>query len=106
MRGGVPIGADRDPRDVLIPQTRAKSWPVFGRSPASVPIYTGHIGGAVILSVCSPEGDDTIQVAFVVENYRRLVEFKNKYDPTNFFILNKNIKPRYLRISHERFNRR
>jgi hypothetical protein len=39
MRGGVPIGADRDPLDVLIPQTRSKSWPFFGRGPASMPIY-------------------------------------------------------------------
>ena len=39
MRGGVPIGADRDPRDVLIPQTCSKSWLVFGRGLASVPIY-------------------------------------------------------------------
>jgi hypothetical protein len=27
------------------------------------------------------------------ENYPRLVAAKNKYDPTNFFHLNQNIKP-------------
>ena len=26
-------------------------------------------------------------------NYERLVALKNKYDPTNFFRLNQNIKP-------------
>jgi hypothetical protein len=30
MRGGAPIGADRNPFDVLIPQTRSRSWPFFG----------------------------------------------------------------------------
>lgn len=40
MRGGVPIGADRDPLDALIPQTCLMSWPFFDRGPASMPIYS------------------------------------------------------------------
>jgi FAD/FMN-containing dehydrogenase len=44
------------------------------------------------LNFLDEEGDDTIRAAFG-ENYRRLVEVKNKYDPTNFFRLNQNIKP-------------
>jgi len=27
------------------------------------------------------------------DNYQRLVEIKNKYDPDNFFRVNQNIKP-------------
>jgi FAD/FMN-containing dehydrogenase len=38
------------------------------------------------------EGDRLIREAFG-ENYERLVDLKNKYDPTNLFRLNQNIKP-------------
>jgi len=38
------------------------------------------------------EGDRLIRKAFG-ENYERLVALKNKYDPTNLFRLNQNIKP-------------
>jgi FAD/FMN-containing dehydrogenase len=38
------------------------------------------------------EGDQLIREAFG-ENYERLVTLKNKYDPTNLFRLNQNIKP-------------
>ena len=38
------------------------------------------------------EGDNLMHEAFGA-NYERLVEIKNKYDPTNLFRLNQNIKP-------------
>lgn len=38
------------------------------------------------------EGDAMMEAAFG-KQYRRLVEFKNKYDPQNLFSLNQNIKP-------------
>ena len=38
------------------------------------------------------EGVDRIK-ASDGRNYERLVALKNKYDPTNFFRLNPNIKP-------------
>ena len=34
-----------------------------------------------------------IKAAYGAEKYQRLVTLKNKYDPTNFFRLNQNIKP-------------
>ncbi len=39
--------------------------------------------------------DDTVEKTWgnFGENYPRLVELKNKYDPTNLFRLNANIKP-------------
>lgn len=38
------------------------------------------------------EGEDRVRAAYG-GNYERLVALKNKYDPTNFFRLNANIKP-------------
>jgi FAD binding domain-containing protein/berberine-like enzyme len=51
-----------------------------------------YSSGAYLLNFLGEEGDDTVRAAFG-ENYRRLVEVKSKYDPTNFFRLNQNIKP-------------
>jgi len=39
------------------------------------------------------EGQDLMRDAFGTENYNRLVQIKNKYDPTNLFRLNQNILP-------------
>jgi hypothetical protein len=38
------------------------------------------------------EGEQRVQEAYG-PNYAKLVALKNKYDPTNFFRLNANIKP-------------
>ncbi|HIF07974.1 MAG TPA: hypothetical protein EYQ64_13875 [Gemmatimonadetes bacterium] len=38
------------------------------------------------------EGEDRVREAYG-DNYDRLVAIKTKYDPTNFFRLNQNIKP-------------
>ena len=38
------------------------------------------------------EGGDPVRAAYG-PNYQRLVELKNKYDPTNFFHMNQNVKP-------------
>ncbi len=51
-----------------------------------------YSSGRYLLNFLSEEGADTIRAAFG-ENYPRLAEVKNKYDPTNFFALNQNIKP-------------
>jgi len=39
------------------------------------------------------EGDDRVKAAYGA-NYEGLVSVKKKYDPTNFFRLNQNIKPK------------
>jgi hypothetical protein len=40
----------------------------------------------------SDEGDESARAAYGA-NYERLVALKNKYDPTNFFRMNHNVKP-------------
>jgi FAD/FMN-containing dehydrogenase len=51
-------------------------------------------GGGAYLNFAGflEEGDQLIREAFG-ENHKRLVDLKNKYDPTNLFRLNQNIKP-------------
>jgi FAD/FMN-containing dehydrogenase len=48
---------------------------------------------AVYVNYTSDEGDDVIKAAYAANVYERLVALKNKYDPTNLFRLNQNIKP-------------
>ncbi len=48
--------------------------------------------GDYLLNFLGEETDDTIRAAFG-SNYARLVEVKSKYDPTNFFRVNQNVKP-------------
>jgi FAD/FMN-containing dehydrogenase len=48
--------------------------------------------GAVYVDELGDEGEARVRAAYGT-NYDRLVAFKNKYDPTNFFRMNQNIKP-------------
>jgi FAD/FMN-containing dehydrogenase len=47
--------------------------------------YLNFLGG--------DEGDNRLKAAYEPETYRRLVELKKMYDPSNLFRLNQNIKP-------------
>jgi FAD/FMN-containing dehydrogenase len=51
-----------------------------------------HASGGYLLNFLGEEGEDTVRRAFG-GNYARLVELKRRYDPTNFFRLNQNIRP-------------
>jgi FAD/FMN-containing dehydrogenase len=48
--------------------------------------------GDYLLNFLGDETDDTIKASFG-SNYARLVDVKRKYDPTNFFRVNQNVKP-------------
>ena len=49
-------------------------------------------GGVYVNFLSEGEGDARVRAAYP-GNYERLVELKNKYDPTNLFRMNQNIKP-------------
>ena len=51
-----------------------------------------YSAGGTYLNFIMDEGEDRVKAAYR-DNYERLVEVKNKYDPTNFFRVNQNIKP-------------
>jgi FAD/FMN-containing dehydrogenase len=51
--------------------------------------------GGVYVNFLGPEADERaerVKVAYGPEKYQRLVALKNKYDPTNLFRLNQNIR--------------
>jgi hypothetical protein len=50
-------------------------------------VYVNYLGQE------ADEGAERITAAYGIEKYQRLVALKNKYDPTNLFRLNQNIKP-------------
>ena len=52
----------------------------------------GFAGPGVYVNFLGDEGEDRIRASYSV-NYERLVDLKNRNDPTNFFRLNQNIQP-------------
>ncbi len=45
------------------------------------------------LNFIGDEGEERVRTAYEPEKYRKLVALKDRYDPTNMFRLNQNIKP-------------
>jgi FAD/FMN-containing dehydrogenase len=50
-------------------------------------------GGAYVNFQSHDEGEDRVKATYGTAKYERLSGLKQKYDPTNFFRLNQNIKP-------------
>jgi UDP-N-acetylenolpyruvoylglucosamine reductase len=51
-----------------------------------------YAAGGAYVNFMMEEGEDRVKATYG-DNYERLVEIKNKYDPHNFFRVNQNIKP-------------
>jgi FAD/FMN-containing dehydrogenase len=51
-----------------------------------------YANGGVYVNLLGMEGEGRVRAAYGA-NYERLAALKNKYDPTNFFRVNQNIKP-------------
>jgi len=79
----VIVGVDPDPanKDRIIAWAR-EYWDA---------LHPYSAGGAYV-NFMMEEGDDRIKATYR-GNYERLVAIKNKYDPTNLFRVNQNIKP-------------
>ena len=50
-------------------------------------VYVNYLGQE------ADEGNDRIKAAYGPEKYQKLVALKTKYDPTNMFRLNQNVRP-------------
>ena len=51
-----------------------------------------HSAGGAYVNFMMEEGEDRVKATYG-SNYERLVAIKQKYDPTNLFRVNQNIKP-------------
>jgi FAD/FMN-containing dehydrogenase len=81
--GMVIVGVDPDPANNEKMIAWAKAY--------SEALHPYSAGGAYI-NMIMDEGQERVKAAYR-DNYSRLVEIKNKVDPTNFFHVNQNIKP-------------
>ncbi|MGA2264211.1 MAG: FAD-binding oxidoreductase [Acidobacteriota bacterium] len=79
----VIVGVDPDPAN----KNRITDW---ARSYWEA-LHPYSAGGAYV-NFMMDEGDDRIKATYR-DNYKRLAVIKSKYDPTNFFRVNQNIKP-------------
>ncbi|HZU61340.1 MAG TPA: BBE domain-containing protein, partial [Solirubrobacteraceae bacterium] len=52
-----------------------------------------HTAPGVYLNFTSDEGEERVRTTYGEERYAQLVALKDRYDPTNAFHLNQNIKP-------------
>ena len=87
-------------RDGLYNLTMLSMWQNPGDSDRIIEWTRKFVGemqpwstAAVYVNYLGVEGEDRIKDAYGPEKHQRLVDLKNRYDPTNLFRLNQNIKP-------------
>jgi FAD/FMN-containing dehydrogenase len=81
--GSVIAGIDPDPANAA----KIKDWTV-----AYWEALHPYSAGGAYVNMMMDEGQERVQASYR-DNYARLVEVKNRYDPTNLFHINQNIKP-------------
>jgi FAD/FMN-containing dehydrogenase len=81
--GSVIAGIDPDPANA----TKIKDWTV-----AYWEALHPYSAGGAYVNMMMDEGQERVQASYR-DNYARLVEVKQRYDPTNLFHVNQNIKP-------------
>ena len=80
----VIVGVDPDPanKDLIVNWAR-QYWE---------DVHPYSAGGAYVNFMMEEEGQERVKASYR-DNYERLATVKSKYDPTNFFRVNQNIKP-------------
>ena len=80
----VIVGVDPDPanKDLIVNWAR-QYWE---------DVHPYSAGGAYVNFMMEEEGQERVKASYR-DNYERLAAIKSKYDPTNFFRVNQNIKP-------------
>lgn len=80
----VIVGVDPDPakKDLIVNWAR-EYWE---------DVHPYSAGGAYVNFMMEEEGQERVKASYR-DNYERLADIKRKYDPTNFFRVNQNIKP-------------
>ena len=75
-------------------------WPDPTDSPANIAwvrdtygAISSYATGRSYVNFMADEGQDRVRAAYSQTNFDRLVALKRKYDPTNLFRLNQNIRP-------------
>jgi hypothetical protein len=81
--GEVIVGVDPDPANA----ERIKAWTI-----AYWEALHPYSAGGAYVNMMMDEGQERVQAAYR-DNYDRLVQIKNKYDPGNLFHVNQNIRP-------------
>jgi FAD/FMN-containing dehydrogenase len=80
---GVIVGVDPDPSN----KDRISSWAKNYWS-----ALHPHSAGGAYVNFMMDEGDERVRATYG-KNYARLAKIKKKYDPTNLFRVNQNIRP-------------
>ena len=77
------VGVDPDP--AAVPQLTTWSKGYFDA-------LHPHSAGGAYVNFMMEEGQERVQATYR-DNYARLAEVKRRYDPTNLFRVNQNIRP-------------